>query len=106
LEGIKGRFAHFWASGRKLFISALGNNTVEVIEVSGRTLKHTITGVPDLQGVVYAPETNKLFVGSNKGKLYIYGYFGKGKRGFDRFYLAVPARAEHCAEVWIYTVQD
>jgi hypothetical protein len=34
------------------------------------------------------------------------GYFGKGKKGFDRFYLAVPARAEHGAEVWIYTVQD
>jgi len=34
------------------------------------------------------------------------GYFGKGKKGFDRFYLAVPARANHGAEVWIYTVQD
>jgi hypothetical protein len=34
------------------------------------------------------------------------GYFGKGKKGFDRFYLAVPARADHGAEVWIYTVQD
>lgn len=35
------------------------------------------------------------------------GYVGKiGKKGFDRFYLAVPARAERGAEVWIYTVQD
>jgi hypothetical protein len=34
------------------------------------------------------------------------GYFGKGKKSFDRFWLAVPARAEHGAEVWIYTVQD
>jgi hypothetical protein len=34
------------------------------------------------------------------------GYFGKGKKGFDRFYLAVPARADHHAEVRIYTVQD
>jgi hypothetical protein len=34
------------------------------------------------------------------------GYFGKGKKGFDRFYLAVPARADHGAEVWIDTVQD
>jgi len=72
LEGIKGRFDHFGTSGRKLFISALGNNTVEVIDVSGRTLEHTITGVPNPQGVVYAPEVNKLFVGSSKGKLYIY----------------------------------
>jgi len=35
------------------------------------------------------------------------GYVGKvGKKGFDRFYLAVPARAKRGAEVWIYTVQD
>jgi len=34
------------------------------------------------------------------------GYFGKGKKGFDRFYLAVPARADHAAEVWIYTLQE
>jgi hypothetical protein len=33
-------------------------------------------------------------------------YSGKGRKGFDRFYLAVPARADHGAEVWIYTVQD
>ena len=72
LEGIKGRFDHFGTSGRKLFISALGNNTVEVIDVSGRTLEHTITGVPNPQGVVFAPEVNKLFVASSKGKLYIY----------------------------------
>ena len=34
------------------------------------------------------------------------GYFGKRKKGFDRFYLAVPSRADHGAEVWIYTVQN
>jgi len=72
LENIKGRFDHFATSGRKLFVSALGNNTVEVIDISGRTLEHTITGVPNPQGVVYAPEANKLFVASSKGKLYIY----------------------------------
>jgi DNA-binding beta-propeller fold protein YncE len=34
------------------------------------------------------------------------GYFGKGRKGFDGFYLAVPARADHGAEVLIYTLQD
>jgi hypothetical protein len=72
LENIKGRFDHFGTSGRKLFVSALGNNTVEVIDISGRTLDHTITGVPNPQGVVYAAEVNKLFVASSTGKLYIY----------------------------------
>ncbi|MGA2812751.1 MAG: YncE family protein [Candidatus Acidiferrum sp.] len=72
LPGVKGRFDHFATSGRKLFISALGNDTVEVLDISGRTLEHTITGVPHPQGVVFAPEVNKLFVASSQGKLYIY----------------------------------
>ena len=72
LEGVKGRFDHFGTSGKQLFVSALGNNTVEVIGISSRTLEHTITGVPNPQGLVYAPEVNKLFVASSQGKLYIY----------------------------------
>jgi hypothetical protein len=72
LAGVKGRFDHFATSGKMVFVSALGNNTVEVIGVSSRTLEHTITGVPSPQGVLYAPEVSKLFVGSSQGKLYIY----------------------------------
>ena len=34
------------------------------------------------------------------------GYFGKGRKGFEVFYVAVPARAEVGAEVLLYTVQD
>ena len=34
------------------------------------------------------------------------GYWGKQGKGFDRFYLAVPARGGQSAEVRIYTVQD
>jgi hypothetical protein len=33
---------------------------------------HTISEVPTPQGIVYSPETKKLFVASAKGKLYIY----------------------------------
>jgi YVTN family beta-propeller protein len=72
LEGVKGRFDHFATSGKRLFVSALDNNTVEVIDIGGRTLQRTITGVPNPQGVVFSPETNKLLVGSGEGKLYIY----------------------------------
>ena len=34
------------------------------------------------------------------------GYYGKEGKGFDRFYLAVPARGGQSAEVRIYAVQD
>lgn len=72
LEGVKGRFDHFASGGGRLFVSALGNNSVEVINIGGRTLDRALTGVPVPQGVAFSPETNKLFVASAKGKLYIY----------------------------------
>lgn len=72
LENAKGRFDHFATGKGKLFISALGSNAVEVINIFGRTLEHTITGVPGAQGVAFSPETNKLFVASAAGKVYIY----------------------------------
>jgi outer membrane protein assembly factor BamB len=72
LEGVKGRFDHFASGKGKVFVSGLGNNTVEVIDLFGGTLVHTITGVPGPQGLAFSPEANKLFVASEKGKLYIY----------------------------------
>ena len=73
LEGIKGRFDHFAIGGGRIFVSALGSNAVEAINTGARTLDHSITGVPDPQGVVYSPETKKLFVASGSAqKVYIY----------------------------------
>lgn len=73
LENVRGRIDHFgFDPNNRLFVSALGNNTEEVINLSTQRVVHTITGVPAPQGVVYSPETNKLFVASTKGKLYIY----------------------------------
>src|ERR1700719_64043 len=60
LEGVKGRFDHFASGKGKVFVSALGNNTVEVIDLFQGTLAHTITGVPNPQGVTFSPEANKL----------------------------------------------
>jgi DNA-binding beta-propeller fold protein YncE len=72
LEGVKGRFDHFAAGRGKVFVSALGNDTVEVIDVFKGLRIHEITGVPNPQGVAFSPEANKLFVASEKGKVYIY----------------------------------
>jgi DNA-binding beta-propeller fold protein YncE len=73
LPNVQGRIDHFGfdAKGR-VFVSALGNNTVEVIDTSAQRDVHTIADVPTPQGVVYSPETNKLFIASAKGKLFIY----------------------------------
>lgn len=72
LENAKGRFDHFAMGGGRLFVAALGSNAVEAINIGGRILDHTITGVPDPQGIAFSPETNKLFVASGRGKVYVY----------------------------------
>ena len=72
LDDAKGRFDHFALGRGVLFVSALGSNAVEAINIGGRVLDHTITGLPNPQGVAFSPETNKLFVASGRGKVYIY----------------------------------
>ena len=74
LPNVKGRIDHFAfdPTHNRLFVSALGNNTEEIIGIGAQTVVHTISGVPTPQGVAYSPETNKLFVGSDEGKLYVY----------------------------------
>lgn len=75
LPGVHGRFDHFAfdpVEPGRVFISALGNNSVEVINLVEGTEVHRITGIPEPQGVAYAPGLNKIFVASRKGKLYVY----------------------------------
>lgn len=72
LENAKGRFDHFAIGAGNLFVAALGSNAVEVINIGGRILDHTIADIPDPQGIAFSPETNKIFVASGRGKVYIY----------------------------------
>ena len=73
LPNVQGRIDHFgFDPNNRLFVSALGNNTEEVLDLSAQRVVHSIAGVSTPQGVVYSPETNKLFVASAKGKVYIY----------------------------------
>jgi len=55
LPNVKGRIDHFGfdPTHNRLFVSALGNNTEEIIGISAQTVIHTISGVPTPQGVVY-----------------------------------------------------
>jgi WD40 repeat protein len=73
LPGVQGRIDHLASDHKgRLFVSALGNNSEEVLDLSAGRLVHSIAGLPIPQGVAYSPEENKLFVGSDEGKLYIY----------------------------------
>jgi DNA-binding beta-propeller fold protein YncE len=75
LPGVRGRFDHFTfdpAEPGRVFISALGNNSVEVLNLVEGLEIHRISNIPDPQGIAFAVGLNKLFVGSRQGKLYIY----------------------------------
>ena len=64
LPGVRGRIDHFDVDlkGRRLFMSALGNNTVEVFDLRSNELVHSIDGLQEPQGVTYAPASNRIFV--------------------------------------------
>jgi len=73
LPNVQGRIDHLGFDGKgHLFVSALGNNSEEVIDLSAGTRDRSISGIPRPQGVAYSPEFNKLFIGSDEGKLYVY----------------------------------
>jgi DNA-binding beta-propeller fold protein YncE len=69
LPGVEGRIDHFAfdAAGERLFVCALGNNTVEVVDLRKGVWVHSITGFGAPQGIAYIPELNRIFVANDKG---------------------------------------
>jgi DNA-binding beta-propeller fold protein YncE len=69
LPGVEGRIDHlaFDATGERLFVCALGNNTVEVLDLRKGERVHSITGLGGPQGVAYLPELDRIFVANDKG---------------------------------------
>src|SRR5258708_8525511 len=73
--GVAGRVEHFTADGKRkrLFVSALGNNTVEVIDVFAGKVIHSIKGLAQPQGPLYVPGVDKLYVANAEdGKVRVY----------------------------------
>jgi glutamine cyclotransferase len=69
LPGVEGRIDHFAfdAAGERLFVCALGNNTVEVLDLRKGQRAHSITGLGAPQGIAYIPELDRIFVANDKG---------------------------------------
>ena len=64
LPGVQGRIDHMSidAQGERLFLAALGNNTVEVIDLKQGKRVYSIAGLHEPQGVLYLPALKRLFV--------------------------------------------
>jgi DNA-binding beta-propeller fold protein YncE len=64
LPGVKGRFDHFAIDlkGQRLFVAALGNNTLEIIDIPNAKRLHSITGLHKPTGVLYLTSANHIGV--------------------------------------------
>lgn len=68
LPNVEGRIDHMAVDlkGQRLFVAALGNNTVEILDLREGKRIRSITGLHEPQGVGFVPELNKLFVANGK----------------------------------------
>ncbi len=68
MPGVEGRIDHMAADiqGNRLFVAALGNNTLEVLDVKDGKRLHTITGLHEPQGVAYLPRTGRIVVANGE----------------------------------------
>ena len=64
LSNVKGRIDHFSVDvkGQRLFVAAVDNHTLEVVDLKSSRRVHAITDLAEPQGVFYDPSTNRLFV--------------------------------------------
>jgi hypothetical protein len=75
LPDVEGRIDHLSVDvkGERLFLAALGNNTVEVIDLKTAKRMNTIRGLEEPQGLLYVASTNRVYVANRKdGSLHIY----------------------------------
>lgn len=69
LPGVKGRIDHFAVdvARQRLFVAALGNGTVEVLDLSADRRQKSLAGFREPQGVGYVPGDDRLYVANAGG---------------------------------------
>jgi hypothetical protein len=75
VPNVAGRIDHFSADPKRkrIFVSALGNNSLEVIDVFAGRVIHSIKGLAEPQGPLYVPGVDKLYVANAQdGKVRVY----------------------------------
>jgi DNA-binding beta-propeller fold protein YncE len=69
LQGKMGRLDHLAldAKGQRLFVANLSNDSLDVVDLQAGKLIKQIPGQRKIQGVAYAPELDRIFVGNGVG---------------------------------------
>src|SRR5690348_6930179 len=68
LEKVKGRIDHLAAdaAGQRLFVAALGNDSIEVVDLQAGRLIESIPGFAEPQGIAFVPEFGRIFVANGR----------------------------------------
>jgi WD40 repeat protein len=64
IPGVEGRIDHVSVDiqGKRLFVAALGNNTVEVLDLNTGSVVHSIADLNEPQSALFVASLNKIFV--------------------------------------------
>src|SRR4051812_47482860 len=64
MPAVEGRIDHLAVdlAGKRLFVAALGNNTLEVIDVPSMRVTKSIGGLDEPQGIRYLPDKSRVVV--------------------------------------------
>ncbi len=64
LPDVNGRIDHLAFDSKRqiIFVAALANNTIEIVDLKRKKVIHTIKNLGEPQGIVYIPKSNYLFV--------------------------------------------
>jgi len=130
LKGIEGNFPMALdEADHRLFVGVHAPPRLAVFDTNSGRMVALLPSVQDSDDLYYDPARKLVYMPGGEGFIDVFqmndpdhyqllariptaigaktaGYFGKQGKGFDRFYLAVPARGGQPAEVRIYTVQD
>ena len=88
LPNVKGRIDHIDIDikGQVVYIAALGNNTVEIVDLKAGKVTGTITGLDEPQGVVYIAKHQEIFVANGgTGECGFYNALTLKKTGSIKF---------------------
>jgi len=70
LPGVQGRIDHLAVDvqARRLYVAALGNNTVEVLDLRNNRHERSVAGFKEPQGIGVVPETSEVVVANGQGE--------------------------------------
>jgi DNA-binding beta-propeller fold protein YncE len=113
----------------RLFVGTHQPPRLAVFDTASGRLVASLGAVQGTDDLYYDADRKRIYMPGSEGFVYVFkmidpdhfqlldkvptavgagtaGYFGKQGKGFDRFYVAVPARGNQPAEMRIYTVQE